>query len=81
MNGLITSRHGKNAVITTMKLMIMMMILALPVLTMQHRMILEAQTVHFMADFLMGTESFFLWITKIQSTRWIFEILQEKPCF
>lgn len=27
MNGLITSRHGKNAVITTMKLMIPMMIL------------------------------------------------------
>ena len=38
MNGLITSRHGKNAVIITMKLMIMM-ILAPPVLTMQHLMI------------------------------------------
>lgn len=60
MNGLTTSRHDKNAVITTMKLMIMMMILAPPILTMQHLMILEAQTAPFMADFLMGTGELFL---------------------
>ncbi|MBQ9281142.1 MAG: hypothetical protein IJ207_02975 [Treponema sp.] len=48
-----------------MKLMIMMMISAPPVLTIQRLMILEAQTAPFMADFRMGTASFFLWIMKI----------------